>query len=115
MLMTSTPTATGTRPLSSPAGEAVLGVDTHRDVHVAAVLSGTGQVLGTAAFPATASGYRLLLEWARGFGPVTRAGVEGTGSYGAGLSRYLLAQHVEVLDVNRPDRAAVAGTGSRTR
>jgi transposase len=55
-------------------------------------------------FPAAAAGYSELLEWARGLGTVRRAGVEGTGSFGAALSRYLLAQGVEVFDVNRPDR-----------
>lgn len=88
-----------------PAGEAVLGVDTHRDAHVAAVLSLTGAVLATDEFPATADGYRDLLLWARKWGTVRQAGVEGTGSYGASLSRYLLAQGMDVFDVNRMDRA----------
>ncbi|WMX69456.1 transposase [Streptomyces collinus] len=87
-------------------GEVVLGVDTHGEVHVAAVLSPLGKVLGTESFPATAAGYRRLLVWAGKLGAVRRAGVEGTGTYGAGLSRYLLAQHVEVYEVNRPDRSA---------
>ncbi len=86
-------------------GEVVLGVDTHRDAHVAAVLSLAGAVLATAEFPATAAGYRDLLKWARKWGSVGRAGVEGTGSYGASLSRYLLAQGVDVVDVNWMDRA----------
>ncbi|MBB6422015.1 transposase [Streptomyces sp. AK010] len=67
-------------------------MDTHRDAHVAAVLSLAGAVLATDEFPATAAGYRDLLKWARKWGSVGRAGVEGTGSYGASLSRYLLAQ-----------------------
>ncbi|MEU2778445.1 transposase [Streptomyces sp. NPDC007162] len=75
-----------------PVGEVVLGVETHRDAHVAAVLSLTGAVLAIDEFPATAAGYRDLLKWARKSGTVGRAGVEGTGSYGASLSRYLLAQ-----------------------
>ncbi|GAA4541222.1 hypothetical protein GCM10023097_10570 [Streptomyces collinus] len=81
-------------------------MDTHGEVHVAAVLSPLGKVLGTESFPATAAGYRRLLVWAGKLGAVRRAGVEGTGTYGAGLSRYLLAQHVEVYEVNRPDRSA---------
>ncbi|MDT9698196.1 transposase [Streptomyces sp. P17] len=72
---------------------------------MAAVLSATGAVLATDEFPATAAGYRDLLKWARKSGVVRRAGVEGTGSYGAALSRYLLAQGVDVLDVNWMDRA----------
>ncbi|WP_148589194.1 IS110 family transposase [Streptomyces sp. WAC01526] len=87
------------------AGEVVLGVDTHRDVHVAAVLSTLGAVMDTAPFPATMGGYRELWEWASRLGTVHRAGVEGSGSYGAALSRYLLARRVEVFEVNRPDRS----------
>ncbi|SPE99947.1 IS110 family transposase [Streptomyces sp. MA5143a] len=87
-------------------GEVVLGVDTHGELHVAAVVSPLGKVLGTESFPATAAGYRRLLVWARKRGTVRRAGVEGTGTFGAGLSRYLLAQDVQVYEVNRPDRAA---------
>jgi transposase len=61
-------------------------------------------VFGTEEFPATAAGYRGLLAWAGGWGTVRQAGVEGTGSFGAALSRYLLTQGVEVFEVNRPDR-----------
>ncbi|MGW7527267.1 IS110 family transposase [Streptomyces sp. NPDC054783] len=87
-------------------GEVVLGVDTHGEVHVAAVISLLGKTLGTESFPATAAGYRQLLVWARKRGTVRRAGVEGTGTFGAGLSRYLLAQQIQVFEVNRPDRSA---------
>ncbi|MEU9653929.1 hypothetical protein AB0E00_34220 [Streptomyces sp. NPDC048110] len=67
-------------------------MDTHGEVHVAAVLPPLGKILGTASFPATAAGYRQLLVWACKRGTVRRAGVEGTGTFGAGLSRYLLAK-----------------------
>ncbi|MET9073217.1 IS110 family transposase [Streptomyces sp. NPDC004232] len=98
-------TSSAPRTRRRPAGEVVLGVDTHRDVHMAAVLSASGAVLATDEFPATAAGYRDLLKCARKWGIVRRAGVEGTGSYGASLSRYLLAQGIDVFDVNRMDRA----------
>ncbi len=81
-------------------------MDTHGKVHVAAVVSPLGKVLGTESFPATAAGYRRLLTWARKLGKVRRAGVEGTGTFGAALSRYLLAQQIQVFEVNRPDRSA---------
>lgn len=81
------------------------GVDTHKDTHVAAAKDELGRVLGTQAFPTTAAGYAALLKWLRGWGPVTAVGVEGTGSYGAGLARYLTAQNMRVVEVNRPDRA----------
>jgi transposase len=87
-------------------GEVILGVDTHADEHVAALLSTVGGLVATASFAATAAGYRALLAWARGHGPVGRAGVEGTGSYGAALTRHLRGAGVPVIEVNRPDRAA---------
>jgi transposase len=87
-------------------GEVILGVDTHADEHVAALLSAVGGLVATASFAATAAGYRALLAWARGHGPVGRAGVEGTGSYGAALTRSLRGAGVQVIEVNRPDRAA---------
>jgi transposase len=80
------------------------GVDTHLDVHVAAALDPIGGLFGTAAFPTTATGYEELLGWLRSFGEVRKVGVEGTGSYGAGLSRYLRTAGVSVIDVNRPNR-----------
>ncbi|MFJ5901932.1 IS110 family transposase [Streptomyces sp. NPDC093064] len=87
-------------------GEVILGVDTHKDTHVAAVLTPLGAILATDAFPATAAGYRELLDWARSFGMPARAGVEGTGSYGAALTRHLLSHGIQVFDVNRPDKTA---------
>jgi transposase len=82
----------------------IAGVDTHADTHHAAVIDSHGRLLDTAAFPATAQGYRQLLTWMRRLGRVTRVGIEGTGSYGAGLTRYLTAAGVTVIEVNRPDR-----------
>ena len=80
------------------------GVDTHKHTHVAAVLDGAGRVLGSAAFDADTAGYTALLGWLGGHGSVERVGVEGTGSYGAGLARHLTAAGVDVVDVNRPNR-----------
>jgi transposase len=82
------------------------GVDTHADVHVAAAVDQVGRVLGTEAFPAGVAGYRRALAWMRGHGELARVGVEGTGSYGAGLARYLAADGVEVVEVIRPNRQA---------
>jgi transposase len=82
------------------------GVDTHGDVHVAAVLDPVGGVLGTQAFDATPAGYRQLLEWLRGFGAVSTVGVEGTGAYGCGLANFLRRQGVGVVEVDRPNRQA---------
>jgi len=65
------------------------GVDTHADVHVAAALDPVGGLLGVAEFPVTPAGYARLLSWVGGFGTVCLVGIEGTGSYGAGLARHL--------------------------
>jgi len=80
------------------------GVDTHADVHVAAALDPIGGLLGVGEFPATAAGYADLLEWLGEFGSVTLVGIEGTGSYGAGLARYMAGAGVRVVEVDRADR-----------
>jgi transposase len=80
------------------------GVDTHAGMHVAAALDSIGGLLGVQEFPATAAGYASLLSWLRSFGILAVAGVEGTGSYGAGLARHLAAAGVRVVEVDRPDR-----------
>jgi len=80
------------------------GVDTHLDVHVAAALDDRGALLGVESFATTESGYKKLLAWLSDFGPVELVGVEGTGSYGAGLTRHLQAERVRVVEVDRPNR-----------
>lgn len=82
-----------------------VGVDTHKDAHVAAALDASGALLGTASFPADARGYASMVAWMRAFGRVEAAGVEGTGGYGAGLARALDAAGVRVLEVSAPDRS----------
>ena len=80
------------------------GVDTHADVHVAAALDPVGGLLGVQEFPVTPAGYARLLAWLGGFGTVCLVGIEGTGSYGAGLSRHVTAAGVRVVEVDRSDR-----------
>src|SRR5437763_12494203 len=82
------------------------GVDTYLDVHVAAALDPLGGLLGVESFPATRAGFGQLVGWMTRFGPVCRVGVEGTGSYGAGLTRHLTGAGIEVVEVDRPDRQA---------
>lgn len=82
------------------------GVDTHKDLHVAAVVDSAGRVLGTASFAARAAGYEQLHAWMASFGELDKVGVEGTGSYGAGLTRHLRSRAVRVVEVDRPDRRA---------
>jgi transposase len=79
------------------------GVDTHKDLHVAAVVDEHNRVLGSQCFPTTRHGYKQMLAWMRSFGQLRRVGVEATGTYGAGLLRYLQNAGVEVLEVTTPD------------
>ena len=79
-----------------------VGVDTHADAHVAAALDQLGRLLETHSVPTTPTGYGALLAWARSLGELERFGIEGTGSYGAGLARWLHGQGVEVVEVERP-------------
>lgn len=87
-------------------GLVVGGVDTHKDTHHAAVVDTAGRVLGEQGFTATALGYAALWEWLSGFGRPVAVGIEGTGSYGAGLTRWLraTAAGVRLVEVDRPDR-----------
>jgi transposase len=82
------------------------GVDTHSTTHHAAALDSVGRLLGTREFPAGPAGYQQLWSWLDSFGKVSRVGVEGTGCYGAGLTRFLRRHQVRVIEVNRPDRRA---------
>src|SRR3712207_1302379 len=81
-----------------------VGVDTHKDIHVAVALDGLGRRLGTLSVPTSLAGYKELVAWANGFGPLERAGVEGTGSFGSRLARFLRAKGIEVFEVIRPRR-----------
>ena len=87
-----------------PARAITGGVDTHADTHVAAALDPVGGLLGVGEFPATPAGYAQLPGWLGGFGPVCLAGIEGTGSYGAGLARHIAAAGIRVVEVDRADR-----------
>ena len=80
------------------------GVDTHADVHVAAAVDSNGGVLGVESFPTDAAGYERLAAWLAAFGSVIRVGVEGTGSYGVGLSRHLHREGIVVVEVDRQNR-----------
>ncbi|HJY04506.1 MAG TPA: transposase, partial [Streptosporangiaceae bacterium] len=80
------------------------GVDTHADMHVAAALDPIGGLLGVQELPVSPVGYACLLGWLGGFGTVCLVGIEGTGSYGAGLARHVSAAGIRVVEVDRSDR-----------
>jgi len=80
------------------------GVDTHKDLHVAAVVDQNNRILGSEFFSTTRQGYRQRLAWMASFGKIERIGVECTGSNGAGLLRYFQSVKIEVLEVTAPDK-----------
>ncbi|MGP4091723.1 IS110 family transposase [Streptomyces sp. KR55] len=99
-----------------PAEDVILGVDTHKDVHAAAVITVLGVLLAHQGFPTTAAGYRQLLAWARSFGILHRAGVECTGSYGTALARFLHRENTThrlttVMDNGAPKAVPDDGSG----
>jgi transposase len=95
--MTATPSAVET-------GDIIIGVDTHKDIHAAVAIDRLGRRLKHRSVATTRSGLIELLRWARQLGSDRVWGVEGTGSYGAGLTRHLLAAGETVHEVSRPDR-----------
>jgi transposase len=86
-------------------GYVIGGVDTHKDLHVAAVVDERDCVLECRCFSTTRQGYRQMVAWMRSFGELRRVGVESTGTYGAGLLRHLQNSGVEVLEVTTPDKS----------
>jgi transposase len=103
--MTSMPQPVSDDQNSNHTEEIILGVDTHKDLHVAAVITSLGALRESKTFPASTAGYQALLSWAGTFGVLRRAGVECTGSYGAALARHLRSAGIEVIEVNQPDKA----------
>jgi Transposase and inactivated derivatives len=90
--------------LTEPAEPVTGGIDTHKDLNVAAVVDRVGRILGTKEFSTTSAGHRALLRWLRRHGDVVRVGIEGTGAYGAGIARFLASQDIEIVEVDRPNR-----------
>ena len=97
--------------IAAPTGTVTVGVDTHMDIHVAAVLDGVGRMLGSAGFATSPAGNAQLIRWAEKHGTITQVGVEGTGSYGAQLTRDLQQAGHQVIEVDRPDRKARRARG----
>jgi hypothetical protein len=90
------------------------GAGTHAGTHVAAALDPVGGLLGVREFPVTAAGYAGLPVWLAGFGTVCLAGIEGTGSYGAGLARHMSAAGVRVVEAVPEPRTGEPETSIRT-
>jgi transposase len=86
--------------------EVVIGVDTHKHTHTAAVVAAATGATTTLTIAATAAGYQRLLELADQHDRRRVWAIEGTGGYGAGLTRFLTAHHEQVVELDRPKRAA---------
>ncbi|MCX4791322.1 transposase [Streptomyces sp. NBC_01221] len=82
------------------------GIDTHADLHQAAVIDSIGRHLATEQFETTPEGYRRLLNWLQPHGENLAVGIEGTGAYGSEIARFLAANGVTMVEVDRPDRKA---------
>lgn len=92
--------------MASEATNIIVGIDTHVDTHHVAIINEHGKPLGDKEFLAAGSGYRKIVSFITSHGVVLAVGVEGTGSYGAELTRVLRSFGMNVLEVNRPNRAA---------
>jgi transposase len=82
----------------------IVGVDTHKHTHAAVAITGLGARIAELTIRVGREGYRELEVWAQSLGTVRAFGIEGTGSYGAGLARALRAAGHVVHEVGRPDR-----------
>ena len=82
----------------------IVGVDTHKRTHAAVAITRLGARIGELAIEVSLGGYRELETWARSLGAVRAFGIEGTGSYGAGLARFLREAGHAVREVGRPGR-----------
>ncbi len=85
-------------------GHVVIGVDTRKPVHVAAVMDTIGGMLATLTIPTDTGGFQQLLDWATPFGKILAFGVEGTGFYSATLASFLRRAGHKVVEADRPDR-----------
>lgn len=93
----------------------IAGIDTHADTHHVAVIDRNGRKLGDAGFPATLVGYRAIAAYIAAFGLVRQVGVEGTHSYGAGITVHLQDAGIRVVEVSRPSRQVRRMRASPTR
>ena len=86
----------------SQAVRVIIGVDTHQDEHVAVAIDEQGVRLGEHHVVTTKQGYAELQQWSRSLGEIRAFGIEGTGSYGAGVARFLTSRGYAIVEVNRP-------------
>lgn len=92
-------------------GHVVIGIDTHKHIHVAAVLDTIGGILASLTISTDQAGFKRLLEWSSSFGKVLAFGIEGTGSYGATVTSFLRRHGHKVVEAGRPDRRSRRANG----
>lgn len=101
-------------PINIRSGYVVVGVDTHKHIHVAAVMDSVAGILDTLTIPTDTPGFAKLTTWAQSYGQILVFGIEGTGSYGAGLTSYLRRHGHRVVEAGRPDVFRQVGVGQKT-
>lgn len=92
-------------------GHVVIGIDTHKHIHVAAVMDTIGGILASLTISTDQAGFKQLLEWSSSFGKVLAFGIEGTGSYGATVTSFLRRHGHKVVEAGRPDRRSRRANG----
>ncbi|WP_200874566.1 IS110 family transposase [Vibrio sp. ER1A] len=92
---------------NDPRYKLYLGVDTHLELQVATPINELGQVIKSKSFNADLACYRELLAWCKSYGFLQKAGIEGTGSYGAELTKFLTKNGIDVYEVLRPNRIEI--------
>jgi transposase len=97
--------------LAAPERKIVVGVDTHKHLHVAVALDELGARLGELTIGADSVGYATLASWSEQLGRPSAFGIEGTGSYGAGLASFLRRHGCRIVEVDRGDRRGRRSNG----
>jgi transposase len=101
--------------MTNETADVIGGVDTHKHAHHAAVIDHKGELLAVREFVSDTRGHLELLLWMRSHGRLRGVGIEGTGFYGAGLTRFLVGQGEAVIEVNRPNHSARRADGKSDR
>lgn len=100
-------------PMLAETVDAVVGIDTHRDIHQAEIATPSGTPLATISVGNDSAGFAELLGWIvdHAPGPQVAVAIEGTRSYGIGLTRALAAAGLAVIESEQPSRGQRRGKG----
>ena len=95
--------------MTAPRSNVYAGIDTHQNTNHVGIINEVGKKLGDKEFPTTSTGYQALLDFVLTFGTIIAIGIEGTASYGAGITAYLRTRNITVKEVIRPNRQTRRG------